>query len=572
MKDSLVRSSPAPGAHALQNLSNLTDGAPLVLGLTILGGILGIAWALYLRRRGWAWTAGLLGLVPVTVSAAVLALGVMRVREALALLGFSVGLSAGALGWGVYVRLEDRRAGGDREIMASERRGLLDALRRLWAERVVGSRRILRDGVPVGRTNRGELAMVGRGSDRSGCHVLIPGATGAGKTTSLAALLVDYVARSGFGAVVLEAKTDRALREAAEMAAVRRGVPFYLFSPTGPNGYDPLAHGSVDERSERLIAVESWGSGDADFYRQAASPFLRLVLRVLDSTSEPVTLATVASHCDPDELENLALSSENSKVVGEIAAAAAAGLRTDQLRAIAGLRARLENLASSDFAQSWLDPTRDATPMFDLRDVIKQRGVAYFRFDTDRTGNVGRAIAQMVLLDLGAAASAWMGEGAGTFVAIDEFGALEAPALDRLFARGRAAGFSVAVGTQTLADLRAAGPAVRERIGATVSGIVCHRIGEQGDAEWVAELIGAVPTWQSTIRTDWLGWPTSQGTRTRGYRFEVNPSQLQRLGAGEAYVAQLDRSASRRAARVRVVPAWERLATLGHTGWASNGA
>ncbi len=567
-----MRSSPAPGAHALQNLSNLTDGAPLVLGLTILGGILGIAWALYLRRRGWAWTAGLLGLVPVTVSAAVLALGVMRVREALALLGFSVGLSAGALGWGVYVRLEDRRAGGDREIMASERRGLLDALRRLWAERVVGSRRVLRDGVPVGRTNRGELAMVGRGSDQSGCHVLIPGATGAGKTTSLAALLVDYVARSGFGAVVLEAKTDRALREAAEMAAVRRGVPFYLFSPTGPNGYDPLAHGSVDERSERLIAVESWGSGDADFYRQAASPFLRLVLRVLDSTSEPVTLATVASHCDPDELENLALSSENSKVVGEIAAAAAAGLRTDQLRAIAGLRARLENLASSDFAQSWLDPTRDATPMFDLRDVIKQRGVAYFRFDTDRTGNVGRAIAQMVLLDLGAAASAWMGEGAGTFVAIDEFGALEAPALDRLFARGRAAGFSVAVGTQTLADLRAAGPAVRERIGATVSGIVCHRIGEQGDAEWVAELIGAVPTWQSTIRTDWLGWPTSQGTRTRGYRFEVNPSQLQRLGAGEAYVAQLDRSASRRAARVRVVPAWERLATLGHTGWASNGA
>ncbi len=137
--------------------------------------------------------------------------------------------------------------------------------------------------------------------------------------------------------------------------------------------------------------------------------------------------------------------------------------------------------------------------------MIARREVAYFRFDTDRTGNVGRAIAQMALLDLGAAASALMGEGVGTFVAIDEFGALEAPALERLFARGRAAGFSVAVGTQTLADLRAAGPAVRERIGATVSAIVCHRIGEQADAEWVAQLIGAVPTWQTTIRTDGLG-------------------------------------------------------------------
>ena len=110
--------------------------------------------------------------------------------------------------------------------------------------------------------------------------------------------------------------------------------------------------------------------------------------------------------------------------------------------------------------------------LFDLREAIARREVVYFRFDTDRTGNVGRAIAQMVLLDLGAAASATMGEGVGTFVAIDEFGALEAPALDRLYARGRAAGFSVAVGTQTLADLRAAGPAVRERIGATVSGLI----------------------------------------------------------------------------------------------------
>jgi hypothetical protein len=152
-----------------------------------------------------------------------------------------------------------------------------------------------------------------------------------------------------------------------------------------------------------------------------------------------------------------------------------------------------------------------------------------------------------------------MGDGVGTFVAIDEFGALEAPALDRLYARGRAAGFSVAVGTQTLADLRAAGSAVRERVGATVSSLICHRIGEQTDAEWVAELIGAVPTWQSTIRTDGFGHPTSEGTRTRGYRFEVNPSELQRLGRGEACIARLDHSGPTRARRVHVVPPWQRL-------------
>lgn len=554
----------------MQHLSDVADIAPMVLVSLLLGATLGVAWAVYIRRRGWAWTAGLVGLVPVAIATVAISKGIHQTREDVMLFGFFVGLSVGVLGWGIYMALEDRRAGADLAIKTVEQKRILDALRRWWTEGGKRSAKALAEGVPIGRNSRGELAMIGRGTNSSGRHVLIPGATGAGKTTSLAALLVDYVARSGFGAVVMEAKTDRALCEAAEMAARKRGAPFYLFSPTGPGGYDPLAHGSVDERSERLIAVESWGSGDADFYRQAASPFLRLVLRVLDDASHPVTLANVAQYCDPDGLENLALESQSSQLIREIATVGA-GLRADQMRAIAGLRARLENLASSDFARSWLDPHRSGPTQFDLRDVIEQRGVAYFRFDTDRTGNVGRAIAQMVLLDLGAAASSWMGEGKGTFVAIDEFGALEAPAIDRLFSRGRAAGFSVAVGTQTLADLRAAGPAVRERIGATVSGIVCHRIGEQNDAEWVSELIGAIPTWQTTIRTDWPTLPTTKGTRTRGYRFEVNPSQLQRLEPGEAYVAQLDRCEYRRASRVRVVPAWERLGASAR-GWVSNRA
>ena len=69
--------------------------------------------------------------------------------------------------------------------------------------------------LPLGRDRRGELVCIPRGSAASGAHVLIPGATGAGKTTSLATLLVDYVGNSGFGAVVLEAKSDEALREAA---------------------------------------------------------------------------------------------------------------------------------------------------------------------------------------------------------------------------------------------------------------------------------------------------------------------------------------------------------------------
>lgn len=547
---------------ALPNFGHLAWTVAELLGCFVAAGAVGIAVAARLRHRQRAWTWAMSALVVPALVLAIASTAALPLAVIVFPFALAAGFACGALGWAIYTELEDRRSGGDREAELARRQGLLDPLRRRLSERGRRGARIVAEGLPVGRTNRNELACVPRGSASSGCHVLIPGATGAGKTTSLAALLVEYVARSGFGAVVLEAKSDGALCAAARSAAAARGVAFRLVSAEGPCGYDPLADGDVDARSERLVAAQGWGSSDAEFYRQAASPFLRLVLRALEASGEPLTLAAVARSCDPDELENVALACGAPELAEEVAAELT-GLRADERRAIAGLHARLRNLASSEFARSWLDPERQGVRTVELRESIRSREVVYFRLDTDRTGNVGRAIAQMVLLDLGAAASAMMEAGVGTFVAIDEYGALEAPALERLFARGRAAGFSVAVGTQTLADLRAAGPAVRERVGATVSAVICHRLGSQADAEWVAQLIGTIPTWETTIRTNRWGRPTQEGTRTRGYRFEVNPAELQRLDAGEAYVARLDRTSRRRSAKARVVPAWERLAALG---------
>jgi hypothetical protein len=561
MKASLPRERP-PQFVELRHFNGFAELALAALAAVGMGAALGLFLAVLLRNRRLAWTWSFFTLAPCAIAAGVAALGPLGLGAALALVSFTLALALTAVYSALHMRLQDRRAGGDRQIAAGAHRGVLDGLRRWLAVRGQRGDRVLLDGLPIGRTPRGELACVPRGGARSGCHVLIPGASGAGKTTSLAALLVEYVARSGFGAVVLEAKTDAALLSAAESAAAARGVPFRLVSPQGPNGYDPLAKGSVDERSERLVAAQTWGSEDADFYRQAASPFLRLVLRVLDLGGAPVTLARVVEHCDPDELVNAAMEGTPPPLAEEVHRAVE-GLRADEKRAIAGMQARLRNLASSEFARAWLDPLRPGVHTVELREAVERREVVYFRLDTDRTGTVGRAIAQMALLDLGAVASDLMDAGEGTFIGIDEFGALEAPALERLYARGRAAGFSVAVGTQTLADLRAAGTAVRERIGATISAVLCHRLGGQDDAQWISQLIGTVPTWESTIRTDRWGLPTDEGTRTRGHRFEVNPADLQRLNRGEAYVARLDRASASRSARVRVVPAWERLSAKG---------
>jgi Type IV secretion-system coupling protein DNA-binding domain len=542
---------PHPVLHPL-------TGPLLGLSLCLIeGAVLGFVAALLLRRGGLAWSWAPLLAAPAAGPLALAALLDPTIALPAALL--LAAALATASSFGLDAHLDDLRIGGDRESAARARRRPLDRARAGLAERRGRRRGILGDQVPLGRTAAGELVAISRGDARSGRHVLVPGATGAGKTTTLAALLVDHVVRARHGAVVIEAKNDSALLDAARSAARARGARFHLFSPGGPSIYDPLAHGSVDERSERLIAVEDWGSADADFYRQAASPFLRLVIRVLDAGPRPTTLAALAAACSPDALANAAAAAGDPELLEESRDLVTA-MQPDQARAVGGMRARLANLASSQLAHAWLDPAREG-PAFELRSAIAAREVAYFRFDTDRTGNVGRAVAQMALLDLGAAASDLMDRGVGTFVCVDEFGALEASALERLFVRGRSAGSSVALGTQTLADLSAAGPAVRERIGATVSAILCHRIGEQADAEWIAGLIGTVPTWQTTIRTEGPFRHTKEGTRTRGYRFEVNPSELQRLGRGEAWVARLDRSDPTRARRVPVVPAWVRLGT-----------
>lgn len=557
MRHSVLRHSPPPHLPAIT-----FAGIPMLkLAIALIVALgLGALIAYLARRRGFAWTWSLLTLIAPTAVLAMLIEGALVLTWGGATaFASALGLAAGAVWVGSRGRLEDHRAGADRERAAKRSRGVLDGVRRRVVACRGKERKALATDVPIGREERGMFVGIPRGTAREGAHVLIPGATGAGKTTSLAVLLADYVANSGFGAVVLEAKSDEALLEAAEQAANERGTRFRLISPEGPDGYDPLARGDSDERSERLMAAQGWGGADAQFYREAASPFLRTAISVHAAAPGPLSLRRLAAGFDPDEVVNLALDECPEALALEVQEEMMS-LLADERRAIAGMRARLRNLASSRFASRWLDPERLGERAVDLRASLAAREVVYFRLDTDRTGDVGRAIAQMALLDLGAAASAMQGRGVGTFVAIDEFGALEASALDRLFTRARAAGFSVAVGTQTTADLTAAGEAVRDRLGATASALICHRLGGQEDAEWAAQLIGTVPTWETTVRTGHFGWPTEEGTRTRGHRFEVHPSELQRLGRGEAVVARFDRTGDERAARVRVVPVWERLA------------
>ena len=86
-------------------------------------------------------------------------------------------------------------------------------------------------------------------------HALILGATGAGKSTTLLAVLAEHV-RCGRPVVAIDMKGSpafaRSLADAA--ASVRR--PFRVWTFDGPGRWNPLAHGNPTELKDKLIASE----------------------------------------------------------------------------------------------------------------------------------------------------------------------------------------------------------------------------------------------------------------------------------------------------------------------------
>jgi hypothetical protein len=124
-------------------------------------------------------------------------------------------------------------------------------------------------------------------------------------------------------------------------------------------------------------------------------------------------------------------------------------------------------------------------------------------------------------------------------VMIDEFSAVAAEQVARLFGRARSAGISLVLGTQELADLKSAGEALREQTLGNVAAVIAHRQNVPESAELIAAMAGTRPAWITTQQTKQLlfgAGPASKGTRTRGHEFELHPTQVKQLLTGSAAV------------------------------------
>ena len=495
---------------------------PIVVGLVIGGALL-----LCLRRRRLRWTWALF-MVPLVCGAWLVD------RHA----GLGIATAAVVAGlFGAQLHLDAIGKGGEEARLAREAIGPFVALRSLIAER--GARRDPRRAgtVAIGRTARGGICRVPMGGPGAGRHVLVPGATGGGKTTSKATLLDAHV-DAGMAGLIVDPKRDPRLLASAEAAAAASVVPFRLWSPSGSLVYNPLAHGDPDEVADKALSAHEFSE---PHYEMATRRLLGLVLTTMKAAGVwPPTLSSLVEYMHLDRLDALA-----DRAGGEMAEQVHSyvdGLDARGRADLRGGRDRLAVLAESELGRR-LDPARGDGAELDLRRALARGEAVYFSLEADRYPIAARLLTAALVMDLASLASGWQGSGKAAIVLIDEFGSVVTPQVSRLLARCRGAGISLVMGVQSLSDLRGVGAGedtLLEQVISNVTYVLAHRIPDPDSAEHLARMAGTEPAW---TRTEQMGGglfssPQGAATRKRERDFVIGPDAFKRLGPGEAIVIQ----------------------------------
>lgn len=510
---------------------------PIVVGL-----LLGCALALLLRRRRLRWTWALC-VVPVAYLSWLVS---WRVGLALSV----AAVMATALG--VRLHLDALNRGGEEARAEREAIGPLVVMRSLIAERRARQGRRKGGTLAIGRTRRGLVCRVPLGGPGHGVHSLVVGATGAGKTVTMAALVQAHVAE-GQGAIVLDPKGDVGLRRTVAEAAAAAGVRLREWTPGGPTVYNPIARGNPTEIADKCLAAHEWSE---PHYRTATQRLLGNALATMRAAGEwPPTLSALVAHMEPERLD--ALASRLDGGLAERVHGYVDGLDARRRADLGGGRDRLAVLVESELGPR-LDPAFGVGEEIDLAACLDRGEVAYFSFEADRYPEASKLLAAALVIDLAALAAEKQGAGTAGVVLIDEFGALAADHVSRLFARARGAGLSLLLGTQSLADLRAARPddasdTLTEQVFSNVAYAVVHRVGHPDAAETLARLAGTEPAWTRTEQMGGglLGAPSGAATRTRQRDFIVDVDQFKSLATGQAVVVN-----PRAKPRAEVVSIW----------------
>jgi len=365
-----------------------------------------------------------------------------------------------------------------------------------------------------------------------GQHVFIPGASGSGKTTTLARI-ADGAMQSGYSVIIVDCKGS-GLGVTAGKLAKRHGVPYLVVDPEDPDslGYNPCTGDGADI-TNKLIGAFSYGT-EGEIYKQVAMATLPVIVKALIAAKKPVTLASITDACDKNALAQLAY---------DAGAAQPSGTLQEELLKMSAAegvgKAGYESLAYRFGAllQGKFGDLFKKAPALDWDAVLSRQSVVYIALSATAASEDVELMGRVVAQDLKQVCSRRLRaiqSGSAVvpaIVAFDEFAALrEASQITDLLLQARQALMPVMLSTQYLPQ------DIPIRKAALSAGLlVVHRL-EAQDAEDIAAQFGTRPRWKVTYQTDWEKGTTEKGSIRDVEEYVVHPNTLRQLKQGTAAV------------------------------------
>jgi conjugal transfer pilus assembly protein TraD len=412
------------------------------------------------------------------------------------------------------------------------------------------------DGVRLGVDPSGRPVWVG---DRQlAAHALIVGASGAGKSTTLLGILCDQI-RRGRPVVVIDMKGSPAFARELAQAAAAAGRQLRVWSPDGPNHWNPLAHGNATALKDKLIATERFTE---PHYQRAAERYVQTVLQVLHAAhpGRPAQLDEVVATMEPRRLATMLR--DVPRPLADRVQDYLAGLTHDQVSAVRGLGTRLALLSESSAGRYLVPGGGPATgPTIDLQAGLEGGDVVLMSLNSSVYGKLAAQLGALAIQDLVSATGHRLDRSADpagvamqATVGIDEFSALGADNVLALLARGRESGVSVLLATQELADLERAAPGFRDQVLGITAVKLAHRQDVPASALTIAQMAGTERVWEETLQMrGLLGGPgASRGSRRQVEQFLVHPNEIKTLQTGQ--LVMLTKTPIARTTRLRVSP------------------